>query len=92
MAEQNNTLLMKNHETRPTRSAPFSEVNVVATHNQFESRKNNVVVVIVVVAMDEDVVENEIIIVIMVEIDMRITNFLKTILLGEESIFITNVT
>ncbi|XP_019232354.1 PREDICTED: uncharacterized protein LOC109213062 [Nicotiana attenuata] len=28
VAEQHNTLLMKNHETRPTGSAPFSEVNM----------------------------------------------------------------
>ncbi|XP_015166802.1 uncharacterized protein [Solanum tuberosum] len=32
---------MKNHEARPTGSAPFPEVNVVAVHNQSESRKNN---------------------------------------------------
>ena len=31
VAEQNNELLMKNHESRPTGSAPFPEVNV-ATH------------------------------------------------------------
>ncbi|XP_070677788.1 uncharacterized protein [Malus domestica] len=29
VAEQNNELLMKNHQSRPTGSAPFSEVNVV---------------------------------------------------------------
>nr|XP_016447273.1 PREDICTED: uncharacterized protein LOC107772289 [Nicotiana tabacum] len=29
MSEQHNTLLMKNHEARPTESAPFSEVNMV---------------------------------------------------------------
>ncbi|GKC23814.1 hypothetical protein Tco_1025964, partial [Tanacetum coccineum] len=33
VAEQNNELLMKNHESRPTGSAPLSEANVVA-HNQ----------------------------------------------------------
>ena len=52
--------------------------------------------VIVVVAMvldkDADMVEDETIIVIMVKIDMRITKFLKIILLDEESIFVTNVT
>ncbi|XP_015165599.1 uncharacterized protein [Solanum tuberosum] len=41
VAEQNNTLLMKNHEARPTGSAPFPEGNVVATHNQSDSRENN---------------------------------------------------
>ncbi|WMV47154.1 hypothetical protein MTR67_040539 [Solanum verrucosum] len=32
---------MKNHEVRPTGSAPFPKVNVVATHSQSESRENN---------------------------------------------------
>ncbi|XP_059310588.1 uncharacterized protein LOC132061931 [Lycium ferocissimum] len=32
MAEQNNDLLMKNHENRPTGAAPFPEVNEVYTH------------------------------------------------------------
>ncbi|OMO99037.1 hypothetical protein CCACVL1_03959 [Corchorus capsularis] len=34
VAEQNNELLMKNHESRPTGSAPFPEVNV-ATHKNY---------------------------------------------------------
>ncbi|XP_020270895.1 uncharacterized protein LOC109846083 [Asparagus officinalis] len=36
VTEQNNELLMKNHETRPTDSAPFPEVNVTTYqhHNQ----------------------------------------------------------
>ncbi|XP_073137092.1 uncharacterized protein [Henckelia pumila] len=38
MAEQNNELLMKNHEIRPTRANPFPEVNA-AMHN--EKRKQN---------------------------------------------------
>nr|GEZ88327.1 hypothetical protein [Tanacetum cinerariifolium] len=33
VAEKNNELLMKNHKSRPTGSAPFSEANVV-TYNQ----------------------------------------------------------
>lgn len=33
VAEQNNELLMKNHESRPTGTAPFPEVNV-ASHDQ----------------------------------------------------------
>ncbi|GKC02942.1 hypothetical protein Tco_0994552 [Tanacetum coccineum] len=33
VAKQNNELLMKNHESRPTRSAPLFEANMVA-HNQ----------------------------------------------------------
>ncbi|XP_061350059.1 uncharacterized protein LOC133295270 [Gastrolobium bilobum] len=39
VAEQNNELLMKNHEARPTGSAPFPKVNV-ANHNNFEIRQN----------------------------------------------------
>ncbi|KAJ9552243.1 hypothetical protein OSB04_016288 [Centaurea solstitialis] len=38
VAEQNNELLMKNHETRPTGTAPFPEANV-ATYN--DQRENN---------------------------------------------------
>ncbi|KAL0424484.1 UNVERIFIED_CONTAM: hypothetical protein Sradi_0983200 [Sesamum radiatum] len=34
VAEQNNEFLLKNHESRPTGSAPFLEVNV-ATHNHY---------------------------------------------------------
>ncbi|KAL0347631.1 UNVERIFIED_CONTAM: hypothetical protein Scaly_1779100 [Sesamum calycinum] len=34
VAEQNNELLLKNHESRPIGSAPFPEVNV-ATHNYY---------------------------------------------------------
>ncbi|KAM3235773.1 hypothetical protein P3L10_015810 [Capsicum annuum] len=33
VAEQNNDLLMKNHENRPTRSAPFPEMNDVHAHH-----------------------------------------------------------
>uniref|UniRef100_A0A1S4BBX6 CCHC-type domain-containing protein n=1 Tax=Nicotiana tabacum TaxID=4097 RepID=A0A1S4BBX6_TOBAC len=40
VAEQHNTLLMKNHEARPTGSAPFSEVNMVATTQKSERRQN----------------------------------------------------
>ena len=40
MVEQNNELLMKNHEARPTGSTPFPEVNVTAyqPHNQMQGR------------------------------------------------------
>ena len=40
VAEQNNELLMKNHEARPTGSAPCPEVNVTAyqPHNQIQGR------------------------------------------------------
>ncbi|XP_009795572.1 uncharacterized protein [Nicotiana sylvestris] len=41
MSEQHNTLLMKNHEARPTGSAPFSEVNMVAATEKSERRQNN---------------------------------------------------
>ncbi|XP_060210801.1 uncharacterized protein LOC132637781 [Lycium barbarum] len=40
-AEQNNTLLMKNHESRPTGSAPFPEVNAVTGYDKPERRQNN---------------------------------------------------
>ncbi|XP_060182112.1 uncharacterized protein LOC132611748 [Lycium barbarum] len=38
VAEQHNTLLLKNHEARPTGTAPFPEANVVATHGPTERR------------------------------------------------------
>ncbi|XP_070054737.1 uncharacterized protein [Nicotiana tomentosiformis] len=41
VAEQNNTLLMKNHEARPTGSAPFPEVNAVAVYDKSERKQNN---------------------------------------------------
>ncbi|XP_009596404.1 uncharacterized protein [Nicotiana tomentosiformis] len=41
VAEQHNTLLMKNHEASPTRSAPFSEVNMVAATQKSERRQNH---------------------------------------------------
>ncbi|XP_060212249.1 uncharacterized protein LOC132639880 [Lycium barbarum] len=41
VAEQHNTLLLKNHEARPTGTAPFPEANVVATHGPTERRQNN---------------------------------------------------
>lgn len=34
VAEQNNELLMKNHESRPTGSAPFPEANVTSFHRK----------------------------------------------------------
>ncbi|XP_070001872.1 uncharacterized protein [Nicotiana sylvestris] len=40
VAEQHNTILMKNHEARPTGSAPFSEVNMVTTTQKSERRQN----------------------------------------------------
>ncbi|CAN6678009.1 unnamed protein product [Malus baccata var. baccata] len=42
VAEQNNELLMKNHQSRPTRSAPFPEVNAASLEgNTISSRGNN---------------------------------------------------
>ncbi|XP_050142144.1 uncharacterized protein LOC126618088 [Malus sylvestris] len=42
VAEQNNELLMKNHNSRPTGSAPFPEVNVASLErNTISSRGNN---------------------------------------------------
>ncbi|KAK4727102.1 hypothetical protein R3W88_032019 [Solanum pinnatisectum] len=38
VAEQNNDLLMKNHENRPTRSTPFPEVNEVYAHHARRKR------------------------------------------------------
>ncbi|CAN6679158.1 unnamed protein product [Malus baccata var. baccata] len=42
VVEQNNELLMKNHNSRPTRSAPFPEVNTASfERNTISSRGNN---------------------------------------------------
>ncbi|XP_076956458.1 uncharacterized protein LOC143631651 [Bidens hawaiensis] len=38
MAEQNNELLMKNHETRPVGTAPFPEANVATYNDQSGNR------------------------------------------------------
>ena len=38
VAEQNNELLMKNHQSRPTESEPFPEVNVILSHNRKRER------------------------------------------------------
>ncbi|XP_074351992.1 uncharacterized protein LOC141691150 [Apium graveolens] len=38
LAEQNNELLLKNHQTRPTGSTPFPEVNAV-TNNEYRDNK-----------------------------------------------------
>ncbi|XP_059277545.1 uncharacterized protein LOC132031583 [Lycium ferocissimum] len=40
VAEQHNTLLLKNHETHPPGTAPFPEANVVAVNDQFQTRQN----------------------------------------------------
>ncbi|XP_021764611.1 uncharacterized protein LOC110729201 [Chenopodium quinoa] len=40
VAEQNNKLLMKNHESRPTGSTPFPEANVT-THNGKETKNRD---------------------------------------------------
>ncbi|XP_059281047.1 uncharacterized protein LOC132034693 [Lycium ferocissimum] len=41
VAEQHNTLLLKNHEARPTGTGPFPEPNVVAKTWPTERRQNN---------------------------------------------------
>ncbi|XP_075095422.1 uncharacterized protein LOC142173697 [Nicotiana tabacum] len=41
VAEQHNTLLMKNYEARPSGSAPFSEVNMIAATQKSERRQNH---------------------------------------------------
>lgn len=38
VAEQNNELLMKNHESRPTGTTPFPEVNAVNFNNRGRCR------------------------------------------------------
>lgn len=38
LAEQNNELLLKNHESRPTGSSPFPEANATQTHNYERGR------------------------------------------------------
>ncbi|XP_017245812.1 uncharacterized protein LOC108217491 [Daucus carota subsp. sativus] len=39
LAEQNNELLMKNHQARPTGSTPFPEVNVVTTNDSEQNKQ-----------------------------------------------------
>ncbi|XP_075096298.1 uncharacterized protein LOC107825045 [Nicotiana tabacum] len=41
VAEQHNTLLLKNHEARPTGSAPLSEANMAARRDKSGKRQNN---------------------------------------------------
>ncbi|XP_062099926.1 uncharacterized protein LOC133805788 [Humulus lupulus] len=41
VAEQNNELLMKNHESRPTGSAPFHEVNAITSDNRGRGHDHN---------------------------------------------------
>nr|XP_016503864.1 PREDICTED: uncharacterized protein LOC107821915 [Nicotiana tabacum] len=41
VAEQHNTLLMKNHEARPTRSAPIPDANMVVKCDKSGKRQNN---------------------------------------------------
>ena len=38
VAEQNNDLLMKNHQSRPTRSEEFPEVNAISSQNHRHGR------------------------------------------------------
>ncbi|XP_049386512.1 uncharacterized protein LOC125850704 [Solanum stenotomum] len=40
VAEQHNTLLLKNHEARPTGTAPLPKANKVEAHGQSERRQN----------------------------------------------------
>jgi hypothetical protein len=40
MAEQNNELLMKNHESRPTGSSPFPEVNATRYNSNYDRGRN----------------------------------------------------
>ena len=39
LVEQNNELLMKTHQARPSSSTPFPEVNVVSTHDYGKNNK-----------------------------------------------------
>ncbi|XP_019251299.1 PREDICTED: uncharacterized protein LOC109230232 [Nicotiana attenuata] len=41
VAEQHNTLLLKNHEARPTGSAPLPKANMAARRDKSEKRQNN---------------------------------------------------
>ncbi|XP_075092483.1 uncharacterized protein LOC142172709 [Nicotiana tabacum] len=41
VAEQHNTLLLKNHEARPTRSAPLPEANMTTRRDKSGKRHNN---------------------------------------------------
>ena len=41
MAEKNNELLMKNHESRPTGYTPFPEANVISHNGKEKYNANN---------------------------------------------------
>nr|XP_016508636.1 PREDICTED: uncharacterized protein LOC107826197 [Nicotiana tabacum] len=41
VAEQHNTLLLKNHEACPTESSPLPEANMAARHDKSGKRQNN---------------------------------------------------
>ena len=40
VAEQNNELLMKNHQSRPTGTEPFPEVNVISSQTKGRGRSH----------------------------------------------------
>ena len=40
MVEQNNELLMKNHQSRPTRTEPFPEVNAISSQTNGRGRSH----------------------------------------------------
>ena len=81
VAEQNNELLMKNHEAYPTGSAPFPEVNVAA-HNKSE---------VVTMAVDVGVARDGIITAIIVEISKRTMRALKITLQRVKIIYAIDV-
>ena len=62
MAEQNNELLMKNHESRPTGTTPFPEVNAVNFNNMVE------VVVVVVTMAEEEIVIIFVVVILIIQI------------------------
>ncbi|KAK8335518.1 hypothetical protein V6Z12_A09G059500 [Gossypium hirsutum] len=76
VAEQNNGLLMKNHDICPTGNAPLPEVNATV-HNKYGNKNIKVEIMIVVVVMDivGDVVEDVLVTATMVFI---IVAFLST--------------
>ena len=43
MAEQNNELLMKNHEARPTGSTPFPEANMTSYNGKELQKKDHAI-------------------------------------------------
>ncbi|MCF7184023.1 retrotransposon gag domain-containing protein [Corynebacterium sp. MC-13] len=79
VAEQNNELLLKNHDTRPTGYAPFPEANA-ASYNHFNLVEVVVEVVVVVVVVNIVVVKAKVVIVVII-MNMKIVTHTMVIII-----------